>query len=135
VGSEDEEFLPDALLDLPEVGGLTGEGGRMHFAEGGEPLRVVRAEEEVDVLVGVYAEELSYDLDGEDLRVGELGGRATLTDTPSFELIVHQTEDGDDEGAKIHRKRSPLASVGLGTIERREVFFVIQPFRETCTRG
>ena len=34
----------------------------MHLAEGGEPLRVVAAEEEVDVLVGVETEELAYDL-------------------------------------------------------------------------
>jgi hypothetical protein len=33
------------------------------------------------------------------------------------------------------RKRPPLASVGLGTTERREISFLIQPFGETCTRG
>ena len=53
--SEREELLPEALLDLPEVGGLTGEGGAMNGAEGGEPVGVVPAEEEVDALVGVEA--------------------------------------------------------------------------------
>ena len=37
---------------------MTGEGGVMDHAEGGEPLCIVPAEEEVDVLVGVYAEKL-----------------------------------------------------------------------------
>ena len=42
--------------------------------EGGEPFAVVATEEEMDALVSVEAEELSYDLDGKNLRVGELGG-------------------------------------------------------------
>jgi hypothetical protein len=33
----------------------------------------VPSEEEVDALVGVEFHELSYDFDGENLRVGELG--------------------------------------------------------------
>jgi hypothetical protein len=32
--------------------------------EGGEPFAVVETEEEMDALVSVEAEELSYDLDG-----------------------------------------------------------------------
>jgi hypothetical protein len=35
VGSEGEEFLPEALLYLPEVGGLTGEGGAVDLPKGG----------------------------------------------------------------------------------------------------
>ncbi len=108
--SEREKLLlPEALLELPGVGGLTGEGGAMDLAEGGEPLHVVPAEEEeeeVDVPVGVEPQELANGLDGEDLGVGELRGGSALTDTPSFELIVYQAEDGYDEGAKIHAKTS-----------------------------
>ena len=95
-----EQFLPEALFDLPEVGRLAGEGCTVDFAQGGEPLAIMLPEVAKDCLVSVYPQELPDDLDGEDLRVGKLRGRATLTDTPSFELIVHQTEDGDDEGAK-----------------------------------
>ncbi len=62
VWGEREGILPEALLYLPEVGGLTGEGGTVDVAEGQEPLGVVPSEEEVDALVGVYAEELSDDL-------------------------------------------------------------------------
>jgi ubiquinone/menaquinone biosynthesis C-methylase UbiE len=40
----------------------------------------VPSEEEVDALVGVEFHELSYNLDGEDLRVGELGGGLMATD-------------------------------------------------------
>jgi hypothetical protein len=73
-----------------------------------EPLCVVPSEEEVDGLVGVHPEELSDDLDGEHFRVRELGGGTALTDTPSFEPIVYEAEDADDEGAKIHERRPPL---------------------------
>ena len=104
VRSEGEELLPEVFLEPPEVGSLAGKGGPVHLAESGEPLRVVPAEEEVDVLVGVYAEELADNLYGEYLCIGELGGGAALADTPFFEPVVHQAEDCDDEGVKIHRK-------------------------------
>jgi hypothetical protein len=44
----------------------------MNLAEGREPFTVVTPKEEMDGLLGVYAEELCDDLDGDDLRVGEL---------------------------------------------------------------
>jgi len=75
----------------------------MDLAKGREPLGVVPLEEEVDALVGVEAEELAYDdLDGEDLRVRELGRRAALAVAPlaTLEPVVDEAEDGDDEGAK-----------------------------------
>ena len=53
VGGEREELLPEALLYLPEVGALTGEGGAVHLAKGWEALGVVWAEEEVDSLESV----------------------------------------------------------------------------------
>ncbi len=31
---EEEQLLPEALFDLPEVGGLAGEGGAMDLVEG-----------------------------------------------------------------------------------------------------
>jgi len=107
----------------------------MDFAQSGEPFTIVPSEEEVDGLVGVEPEELSYDLDGEDLGIGELGGWSAPSDAAFLESVVDEAEDADDEGAKIHRKRPPLASIGLGTTERREVSYVIQPFGKTCTRG
>ncbi len=52
------------------------------------------SEEEVDVLVAVYAEGLSYDFDGQYLRVGELWSGTALTDTPSFTLrMMAPTEE------------------------------------------
>ncbi len=109
----------------------------MDFAECGEPLAVVPSEVAVDGLVGVEAEELAYDLDGEDLRVGEFRGGAALTQGSSdFEPVVYEAEDGHDEGAKIHESGDLLfAAVGLGATERREIPPFIQPFGETCTRG
>lgn len=72
------------------------------------------AEEEIDGFVGVYAEELSDDLYGKDLSVGELRGGTALADATSFEPVVHEAEDGHDEGAKIHKKTSVMCSVLLG---------------------
>ena len=105
---EEEQFLPDTLLDLPEVGRLPREGCPMDLTEGREPFAVVTTEEEVDTLVGVYPEELSDDLYGEDLGVGELGGRSTLANAASFEPVVDEAEDSNDEGAKIHERKPPL---------------------------
>jgi|SRR5215207_6556553 len=61
-----------------------------------------------DSLVGVHAEELSDELDGDDLRVGELRSGTTLADATSLEPVVHEAEDGHDEGAKIHERSPPL---------------------------
>jgi hypothetical protein len=114
VRSEREELLPEVLLDLPEVGGLAGEGGAMNRAEGGEPLSVVPTEEEVDVFIGVYAEELADDLDGKDLGIGDLGGRTALADAKILDSVVYETEDGHDEGAKIHKKKTSVAFDAVG---------------------
>ena len=53
VRGQGEKLLPEALLVLPEVGSLPGEGGAMHFAEGGEPLAVMTPEVTKDGVVGV----------------------------------------------------------------------------------
>ena len=79
-----------------------------YFAQGGEPLAVMTPEVAKDCFVGVHAEELSYDLDGEDLRVGELGSWAALANTATLEPVVDKAEGGNDEGAKIHERRPPL---------------------------
>jgi hypothetical protein len=104
---------------------------------GGEPLAVVTAEKEVDALVGVEPQELPDDLDGEDLGVGELRGGPALTEpAPCFELIIHQTEDSYDEGAMFHESEDLLLfSMDWSTTESREIFYVTQAFKETCTRG
>jgi len=99
VGSEHEELLPEVFFDLEEVGCLTGEGGAVYFAQSGEPLMVVPSEEEVDGLVGVEPQELAYDLDGEDLGIGELGGWSAPSDAAFLESVVDEAEDADDEGA------------------------------------
>ncbi len=83
----------------------------MYLAEGRKPFSVVPLEEAVDAFVGVYAEELAHDLDGEDLGVGELGCRSTASEAPSFELVVDKSEDGHDEGAKIHKKKTSATSL------------------------
>jgi hypothetical protein len=116
--NEREEILPEALLGLPEVGRLPGGGSPMYLTQSGEPFTVVTAEKEVDSLVGVEPQELPDDLDGEDLGVGELGGGSALTDTPSFEPIIYQTEDSDDQGAKIHERKTSFCSRWIGAPPR-----------------
>jgi hypothetical protein len=118
MGCKRKELLPELFLELPEVGCPPSEGGAVYLAEGGEPLAVVTAEKEVDALVGVEPQELPDDLDGEDLGVGELGGGSALTDTPSFELIVYQTEESYDEGAKIHERKTSFCSRWIGAPPR-----------------
>jgi hypothetical protein len=126
--------LPEALLDLPEVCGLPGEGGAVYLLECGEPFTIVTAEEAVEVLVGIEPEELPDDLYGEHLSVGELGAGTALANAASLESVVYEAEDGNDEGVKIQEKTS-FTPVGLVATERRVVFFLVQALKETCTRG
>jgi hypothetical protein len=134
VRSRREELLPEALLDLPEVCGLPGEGGAMYLLECGEPFAVVTAEEAVEVLVGIEPKELPDDLYGEHLGVGELGAGTALTNAASLESVVDEAEDGHDEGVKIQEKTS-FTPVGLVATKRREVFSLVQALKETCTQG
>jgi hypothetical protein len=97
VRSEREELLPETLLDLPEV--LAACDGRRWCDEprrGRETtLRSACGEEEVDaLLVWVSmcrgcAEELAYDLDGEDLRVGDLRRRTALSNVKILDAVVY----------------------------------------------
>ena len=107
VRSEDEELLPEALLDLPEVGTLSEEGGAVEFAYSGEPLAIMTPEVTKDRLVGAQTQELTDDLDGEDFCVGKFGQGSTCSKGPVLDSVVYEAEDGDDEGAKIHGKRPP----------------------------
>jgi hypothetical protein len=127
--------LPEVFLYLPEVGGLTGEGGTVDFAKGREPLCVVTAEEEMDAFVGVETEELADHFDGEDLRIGKLRSGTALTDATPFEPVVDKAEDGHDEGAKIHKKTSVMfGAIGLTPSVGRSSLW-LKSSRETCTRG
>ena len=108
-----EEILPEVFLDLPEVCCLPSEGGAMDEAQRGKPLCVMPSEVAVDTLVGVQPQELTDDLDGEDLRVGELGGGSALAQGSSvFEPVVDEAEDGYNEGAKIHKKKTSATLFG-----------------------
>ena len=88
------------------------------------------SEEEVDGLVGVEAEELACDLDGEDLGVRELRGGTTLAETPSFEPVVYQAEDANDEGAEIHEGET---CGGCSVLSSLDGLVKDHPFRR-CSR-
>ena len=68
-------------------------------------------------------------------RVGELRGRTALANAKILEPVVYEAEDGNDEGAKIHKKTSvPIRRYWADT-ERKGVFSVAQVLKETRTRG
>ena len=50
-------------------------------------------------------------------------------------MVVYEAEDSNDEGVKIHKKKTPFTLVGLVATERKEVFSLVQALDETCTRG
>jgi hypothetical protein len=131
------KLLPEVLLSLPEVGRLPAEGGAMHLPEVREEVGVVAPKVHKELRVFIESQELAYDLDGKDFGVAQRWGGSTGSETPEvLEAVVYEAEDGYDEGVKIHESEDLLlASVGLGTTERREVSPFIQPFGETCTRG
>jgi hypothetical protein len=80
-------------------------------------------------------QKLSDDLDSEDFRVGELGGRTALTDTLSFELIVYQAEDGYDEGAKIQKKTSAASGAIESTPSVGRSSFSLKPSSKKRAHG
>jgi hypothetical protein len=109
----------------------------MHASEVREEVGVVASEVGKEFCVFVYPQKLADDLDGEQFRVAERGSRSACSEAPEVSgVVVYEAEDGYDEGVKIHESGDLLvASVGLGTTERREVSLSIQPFGQTCTRG
>jgi hypothetical protein len=115
VGSErHKKLLPEAFLDLPEVGRLPSEGGAMDEAQCRKPLAVVPSEVAVECLVGVQTEELSDDLDGEDLRVGKFRGGAALAQGSSvFEPVVYVRQKTATMKVLRSKRRPPLRSVPL----------------------
>ena len=108
----------------------------MNLAQGGEPLSVMSREVGVDPFVGGDTEELADDLHGQDLRVGELRGRAALTNAAFLELVVDEAEDADYESVKIHESGGLLCFGWFGHhTERREVSLFIQPFIRNLHTG
>jgi len=97
-----------------------------------EEVGVVAPEVRKELRVLVEAQELAYDLDGKHLRVEKRRSRSTLSEASEVsDAVVYEAKDGYDEGAKIHESGDLLlASVGLGTTERREVSLFLQQFGE-----
>jgi hypothetical protein len=138
VRSFGQELLPEVLLDLPKVGCLSGEGGAMHLTEGGEPFAVVAAEIAVDSLVGEFLGIDTYNLNSEHFGVGERRERAALADNTTMALnsVVYETEDGHDESAKIHKKKTSVAYGAIGlTPNVRRSSLRFKSSTKTCTRG
>jgi hypothetical protein len=92
----------EALLDRPQIGCLTDEGGPVHLAQGREPVGPVATEVLEQAAVGVDAEELPDAFDGQDLAVGQGGCRATLAQALAGQPVVDQAEHRDGEGRNIH---------------------------------
>jgi hypothetical protein len=90
---------------------LAQERGPVDLPQAREQVAEVAPEVGVQAPVGVEAEELADDLDRQHLAVREGRPRAALT-KPTFatkvaDEVVHETEDGDDEGLQVH-DRPPL---------------------------
>ena len=109
VRGQAQKFLPEVLLGLPQVGRLPGEGGAMHPQEIGEQMSVVAPKVGKEFCIFIESQKLANDLDGDDFRVVESRSRSTCSERPEFsDAVVDETEDGDDEGVKIHQRRPPL---------------------------
>jgi hypothetical protein len=110
----------------------------MHASEVREEVGVVAPEVCKELRILVYTQELADDLDGEHFRTTERGGRPAPSEMSKvLDPVVDEAEVGNDEGAKIHKRRPPLRLFGaiwLNT-ERREVFCVAQVLIEARTWG
>ena len=114
MGSVGQELLPEAFLNLPEVGCLPGEGGAVHMQEEvREVVSVVAPEVRKELCIFGESQKFADDLDGEHFRVAERWGGSAASDALLFEPVVDEAEEGHNEGAKIHERRPPLRSVPL----------------------
>ena len=114
MGSVGQELLPEAFLNLPEVGCLPGEGGAVHMQEEvREVVSVVAPEVRKELCIFGESQKFADDLDGEHFRVAERWGGSAASDALLFEPVVDEAEDGHDEGAKIHKKKTSATSLVL----------------------
>ena len=81
--------------------------GAMHPQEVREEVGVVAPEVRKEFRVFIESQELTNYLDGEHFGVAERGSGPAPSEAPEFlESVVDEAEeDGDDEGAKIHKKK------------------------------
>lgn len=80
------ELLPEALLELLEIGCLSSKGGVMDLAHNGGPLDVMLREVAVDPLVGIEVKGLADELLGQALGVRELGRRSAPSERPESSI-------------------------------------------------
>jgi hypothetical protein len=75
-------------------------------------VNVVAPEVGKELCIFVEPQELTDHLDGEHFRVGERWGGSTLSEAPELsDAVVDEAEDGDDEGVKIHKKKTSATSL------------------------
>jgi hypothetical protein len=114
-----QEFLPEVLFDLPEVGCLPAEGGAMHLPQIRKEVGVVASEVGKELRVFIESQELSDDLDGEDFRVGECGSGSTCSEAPEvLDMVVYEAKDRDDKGARIRERKTSFSSRWIGAPPR-----------------
>ena len=81
----------------------------MHTCEVREEVGVVAAEVQKECPIFIESQELTNYLDGEHFRVRKRRSRFARSETPEVsDAVVDEAEDGNDEGAKIHKRRPPL---------------------------
>jgi hypothetical protein len=91
----------------------------MHLPQIRKEVGVVTPEVRKELRVFIESEELSDDLDGEDFRVGECRSGSTCSEVPEIlEMVVYEAEDSNDEGAKIHERKTSFCSRGMGAPPR-----------------
>jgi hypothetical protein len=116
VRSLGQELLPEELLGLPQVRCLPGEGGAMHTSEVREEVGVVAPEVRKEFCIFIESQELTDDLDGEHFRVAQRGSWSAPSETPEvLESVIYEAEDGYDEGAKIHKKKTSVTFGAIGS--------------------
>jgi hypothetical protein len=101
-------MLVQTLLDRPEVGRLSEEGGAVDAPKSGEPVTPVAAEVVVQALVGIDAPELPDAFDGQDLTVGQHRIGAALAQPSPGQSVVDQAVHRNEQRRSIHA-RPPYA--------------------------
>jgi len=89
-------------------------------------MGVVAPKVRKEFCIFIESQKLANDLDGENFRVAERWSGSTCSERTEFsDAVVDEAEDADDEGAKIHGRRSPLRRLvwSLPSVGRSSLWF------------
>ena len=97
-----KQFLPNLLLDLPEIGCMTNKDRSMNVQNGWKPITIMTLEEQVQPLVCSYSQKLSREFHGDDFIVAHSKLMSSFSKSVFRHILANNTGHTDQKCANIH---------------------------------